>query len=103
MAAVTNWDVVAGDTFRLTPQIIVDATGLPVDITGSTFSGSVGGLPLTCAIVNAASGQFSLEFSPTQTLALKPSTSKTTNAYSVKKTDADGTVTTLFMGNVVVI
>jgi hypothetical protein len=103
MAAIQNWDVVSGDTFRKTPQLVIDATGIPVNITGATFSGMVGTQTLACSIVDAVNGQFSFELSPTQTTLLKPTNVKTTNAYSVKKTDADGTVTTLLMGNVVVI
>jgi hypothetical protein len=102
MAAKLNQDVRKGDTFSRTPIYRIKATKAPIDLTGATASGSITKgttvVPFTCAIVDAAGGQFSFGLSSSTTATLEAGTW----AMQVKLTFADTTVKTLFTGNFVV-
>lgn len=97
MAGKANFSVIKGDTFTRTCTFRNKTSGTPVNLTGATISGKAGDLNLTCALVNAAQGQFSfgLSASPTANLAVG------INKIEVQVTYADSTVQTLFNGNLI--
>ena len=103
MAAIQNFSVIQGDTFKRTVNFTVKNTGVPVDLTGSIISGKVkvGQIlsDITCAIVDAPNGKFTFEISSTQTAAFSPSTGQ----MDVQVAFTDGTVSTIFSGNLVVV
>lgn len=98
MSATYNFTVRGGDTFTHTPILRDKTTQVPINLTGASVAGTVGGVALTCSITNATAGTFTFGLSPTQTAALKTGT----NPYEVILTYADGTVQTLLTGNVVI-
>jgi hypothetical protein len=95
MAGQANFSVVKGDTFRRTCTFRNKTSGTPVNLTGATIVGKAGQENLTCTIANAAQGQFKFELSPTQSANLATGINK----IEVQVTYADGTVQTLFTGN----
>lgn len=95
--ASANFSIIKGDTFRRTCTFRNKTSGTPVNLTGATIVGKAGGQDLTCSITNAAQGQFKFELSSTQTTNLAVGI----NTIEVQVTYSDGTVQTLFTGNLV--
>lgn len=95
--ASANFSIIKGDTFRRTCTFRNKTSGTPVNLTGATIVGRAGGQDLTCSIVNASQGQFKFELSAAQTVNLAVGI----NTIEVQVTYADGTVQTLFTGNLV--
>ena len=95
--ASANFSIIKGDTFRRTCTFRNKTSGTPVNLTGATIIGKAGGQDLTCSLVNAAQGQFKFELSPSQTTNLAVGINK----IEVQVTYSDGTVQTLFTGNLV--
>lgn len=95
--ASANFSIIKGDTFRRTCTFRNKTSGTPVNLTGATIVGRAGGQDLTCTIVNAAQGQFKFELSAAQTVNLAVGI----NTIEAQVTYADGTVQTLFTGNLV--
>ena len=95
--ASANFSIIKGDTFRRTCTFRNKTSGTPVNLTGATIVGKAGGQDLTCAILNAAQGQFKFELSSSQTANLAVGI----NTIEVQVTYSDGTVQTLFTGNLV--
>ena len=95
--ASANFSIIKGDTFRRTCTFRNKTSGTPVNLTGATIVGKAGGQDLTCSILNAAQGQFKFELSAAQTVNLAVGI----NTIEVQVTYADGTVQTLFTGNLV--
>ena len=95
--ALANFSVIKGDTFRRTCTFRNKTSGVPVNLTGATIIGKAGGQDLTCSLVNAAQGEFKFELSSTQTSNLVVGINK----IEVQVTYSDGTVQTLFTGNLV--
>lgn len=93
--ASANFSIVKGDTFRRTCTFRNKTSGTPVNLTGATIIGKAGGQDLTCTITNAAKGQFKFEMSPSLTANLTTGINK----IEVQVTYSDGTVQTLFTGN----
>lgn len=97
MAGQVNFSFIKGDTFRRTCTFRNKTSGTPVNLTGATLIGKAGDTNLTCTILNAAQGEFKIELSPTQTQAF----ATRINKIEVQVTYADGTVQTLFNGQIV--
>ena len=101
--ALQNFTVIQGDTFKRTINFTVKSTGVPVNLTGSVVSGKIKVAQtlndLTCTIIDAVNGVFSFGLSPTQTAGFQPGTW----AMDVQITFTDGTVSTIFSGNLVVV
>ena len=97
MAGQANFSVIKGDTFTRTCTFRNKTSGTPVNLTGATISGKAGDLNLTCALVNAAQGQFSFGLSA----GVTPNLATGINKIEVQVTYADSTVQTLFNGNLV--
>jgi hypothetical protein len=95
--ASANFSIIKGDTFRRTCTFRNKTSGTPVNLAGATIVGKAGGQYLTCTIVNASQGQFKFELSAAQTVNLAVGI----NTIEVQVTYADGTVQTLFTGNLV--
>lgn len=97
MAGQANFSVVKGDTFLRNCTFRNKTSGTPVNLTGATITGKCGTLDLTCAVTNAAQGQFSFGLSAAQT----PNLVTGINKIEVQVTYADLTVQTLFTGNLI--
>lgn len=102
--ANANFSVIQGDTFTRTAFFTVKSTGAAIDLTNCVVSGKakVGGmlLNLICNITSpATAGTFTFGLSATQTAALPPGT----GLYDVQITFSDGSVQTIFSGNLVVV
>lgn len=97
MAGKANFSIITGDTFSRTCTFRNKTSGTPVNLTGATISGRAATLTMTCAIVNPTSGTFSFGLSSVQTATI------TGGLYpiEVQVTYPDGTVQTLFTGNLV--
>ena len=95
--ALANFSVIKGDTFRRTCTFRNKTSQTPVNLTGATIIGKAGNETLSCSITNAASGQFKFELTPNQTTNLVVGINK----IEVQVTYSDGTVQTLFTGNLV--
>lgn len=92
-----------GDTY--THQVTeIEDTGLPANLTGSTYlvqmredpDSSAYVAQFTTVILNAAAGEWNFSLTATQTAALTPGL----YFYDVQKTKSDGFVQTLFEGEV---
>ena len=95
--ASANFSLIKGDTFLRNCTFRNKTSQVPVDLTGSTISGKVGGQNLTCVITSATQGQFSFGLSSSVTAILATGINK----IEVQVTYADSTVQTLFTGNLI--
>lgn len=95
--ASANFSIIKGDTFRRTCTFRNKTSGTQVNLTGATIVGKAGGQDLNCSLINAAQGQFKFELTSAQTVNLAVGI----NTIEVQVTYADGTVQTLFTGNLV--
>lgn len=102
MVAKVNFSLIQGDTLSKSSVFRVKSTGLPVDLTGSVISGKIlaGGIytPLVCTITDAALGKFKFGLSAVTTAFLPVGVAQ----LEVQITFTDGTVVTLFTGNLVI-
>ena len=102
MVAKVNFSLVQGDTFNKNSVFRVKSTGLPVDLTGSIVSGKIKSgttfTDLTCSLISPTAGTFKFGLTSEQTALLPQGVS----AIEVQITFSDGTISTLFSGNLVV-
>jgi len=113
MAAQLDITIARNETWARTFQVC-DGDGNPVDITGTTLAGQVKSrtdndatvASFTCAIFNAANGEFSVKLDATEGSALNGygSPIQTENlAYDIRWTAGGGTKIDLVRGKIVLL